>query len=64
MAYFGAPGEVVFEGEEKAAPFIYRIKEDGQRITEDDPDAVPRLLGRLAGRALVYPRKIPWLGVR
>jgi Tol biopolymer transport system component len=40
MAHFGAPGEVVFEG---ADDFIYRVREDGQRATKDDPDigAVP-----------------------
>ena len=31
-AYFGAPGEVVFEGEEKGTPFIYRVKEDGSEL--------------------------------
>jgi len=32
FAYFGAPGEVVFEGEEKGAPFIFRIKDDGSDL--------------------------------
>jgi len=31
-AYFGAPGEVVFECEEKTTPFIYRVKEDGSGL--------------------------------
>jgi dipeptidyl aminopeptidase/acylaminoacyl peptidase len=31
-AYFGAPGEVVFEGDEKGTPYIYRIKEDGSEL--------------------------------
>ena len=31
-AYFGAPGEVVFECEEKTTPFIFRIKEDGSAL--------------------------------
>jgi dipeptidyl aminopeptidase/acylaminoacyl peptidase len=31
-AYFGAPGEVVFAGEEKAVGFIYRIKDDGSEL--------------------------------
>jgi eukaryotic-like serine/threonine-protein kinase len=32
VAYFGAPGEVVFDGEENAATFTYRIKEDGSEL--------------------------------
>ena len=36
-AYFGAPGEVVFEGEEKATAFIYRIKEDGSELQKMIP---------------------------
>ena len=31
-AYFGAPGEVIFECEEKVKPFIFRIKEDGSGL--------------------------------
>jgi eukaryotic-like serine/threonine-protein kinase len=31
-AYFGAPGEVVFEGDEKGTPFVYRVKEDGGQL--------------------------------
>ena len=36
-AYFGAPGEVVFEGEEKATPFVYRIQEDGSGLQKMIP---------------------------
>jgi dipeptidyl aminopeptidase/acylaminoacyl peptidase len=32
MAYFGAPGEVVFGCLEKEAPFIYHSKEDGSEL--------------------------------
>ena len=31
-AYFGAPGEVVFEGSENGTPFIFRVKEDGKAL--------------------------------
>jgi Tol biopolymer transport system component len=31
-AYFGAPGEVVFDAEENGATFIHRIKEDGSGL--------------------------------
>lgn len=31
-AYFGAPGEVVFEGSDKRTPFIFRVKEDGNAL--------------------------------
>ena len=31
-AYFGAPGEVVFDAEEKGTLFVYRIKEDGSEL--------------------------------
>jgi serine/threonine protein kinase/WD40 repeat protein len=31
-AYFGAPGEVIFEGDQKGTPYIYRIKEDGSEL--------------------------------
>jgi serine/threonine protein kinase len=31
-AYFGAPGEIVFAGEDKAAAFIFRVKEDGSEL--------------------------------
>jgi hypothetical protein len=31
-AYFGAPGEVVFEGDENGTPYIFRIKEDGSEL--------------------------------
>ena len=36
-AYFGAPGEVVFAGEEKAVLFIYRIKDDGSELQKMIP---------------------------
>jgi Tol biopolymer transport system component len=36
-AWFGAPGEVVFEGEEKGTLFIYRIKEDGSELQKMIP---------------------------
>lgn len=32
MAYFGAPGEVIFEGSENRKPFIFRVKEDGSAL--------------------------------
>jgi Tol biopolymer transport system component len=32
MAYFGAPNEVVFTGQEESAVFIYRVKEDGSEL--------------------------------
>ena len=32
VAYFGAPGEVVLEGDEKGALYIFRIKEDGSEL--------------------------------
>ena len=31
-AYFGVPGEVVFEGDEKGTPYIFRVKEDGSEL--------------------------------
>ena len=39
MAYFGAPARVVFEGRRRRKFFIYRVKEDGSELAEDDPDA-------------------------
>ena len=36
-AYFGAPGEVVFVGDEKAVTFIYRIKNDGDELQKTMP---------------------------
>jgi Tol biopolymer transport system component/predicted Ser/Thr protein kinase len=36
-AYFGAPGDVVFEGDEKGTPYIYRIKEDGSELQKMVP---------------------------
>jgi hypothetical protein len=32
VVYFGAPGEVVFNGMEKGIQFIYRVKEDGSDL--------------------------------
>jgi Tol biopolymer transport system component len=37
LAYFGAPGEIVFSGEENSANFIYRIKEDGSGLQKISP---------------------------
>jgi len=36
-AYFGAPGEVVLEDEEKGSLFVYRIKEDGSDLQKMVP---------------------------
>lgn len=36
-AYVGAPGEVVFESQEKGVPFIYRIREDGSDLQKMIP---------------------------
>jgi hypothetical protein len=36
-AWFGAPGEVVFEGEEKGSLVVYRIKEDGTGLQKMVP---------------------------
>jgi hypothetical protein len=38
-AYFGAPGEVVFEGDEKGSSFVYRVKEDGSELRKLIPTA-------------------------
>ena len=48
MAYFGVAGEVVFEGAEKATPFVFRAKEDGSELAEDNRNTVPRRAGCLA----------------
>ena len=32
IAFFGSPGELIFNGEEKAVKFVYRIKEDGNGL--------------------------------
>jgi hypothetical protein len=32
VAYFGAPGEIIFAGAERTAGFIYRLKEDGSGL--------------------------------
>ena len=37
VAYFGAPGEVVFAGVEKAMAFIYRVKDDGSELQKISP---------------------------
>jgi Tol biopolymer transport system component/predicted Ser/Thr protein kinase len=37
VAYFGAHGEVVFEGEQKTVSFIYRIKDDGSELQKISP---------------------------
>jgi Tol biopolymer transport system component len=36
-AWFAAPGEVVFEGDEKGTLFIYRVKEDGSELQKMVP---------------------------
>jgi Tol biopolymer transport system component len=36
-AWFGAPGDVIFEGEEKGTLFVYRIKEDGSELQKMIP---------------------------
>ena len=45
MAYFGAPGEVVFDGEENGGDFHLSRQGGWQWITEDAPDAEPRPFG-------------------
>jgi serine/threonine protein kinase/Tol biopolymer transport system component len=70
VAYFGAPGSIVFAGAEKESGFIYRIEEDGtqrQKITSTplllpfgvSPDGrwVPAAEGPAATRdvLMVYP---------
>jgi Tol biopolymer transport system component len=37
QAYFGAPGEVVFEGVEKGTLFVYRINDDGGELQKVIP---------------------------
>ena len=67
-AYFGAPGEVVFEGAEKGAPYVYRIKEDGSELEKIiqtpfliaqsvSPDGrwVPAQEARAWGALVLYP---------
>lgn len=68
-AYFGAPGEVVFTGQERAATFVYRIKDDGsdlQKLTPTttviipfgvSPDGrwVPAQVPGAWGELMVYP---------
>jgi eukaryotic-like serine/threonine-protein kinase len=36
-AYFGAPGEVVFQAEGEGSMFVYRVKEDGSDVTKIIP---------------------------
>ena len=63
-AYFGAPGEVVFEGDEKGTPSFFAINEDGSELQKNDPNAIPHLAGRLAGRATGWRPRIPAPGAR
>jgi Tol biopolymer transport system component len=42
VAYFGAPGEIVFASEEKAASFMYRMKDDASGLQKISP--TPMLL--------------------
>ena len=44
-AYFGPPGAVVFQGEEMATPFIYRIGEDGGELQKVTPTPFPVIQG-------------------
>jgi len=68
VAYFGAGGDVVFDGEEKGASFIYRVKEDGGDLQKMLPTPNLSLFGvspdgrwlsaqspTAFGDALVYP---------
>lgn len=67
LAYFGAPGEVVFGSQEKI-PFIYRIKEDGSGLQKmistpmllpfavsPDGQWVPVMDPKAWGTLMVYP---------
>jgi len=67
MAYFGAPGDVVFGSQEKS-PFIYRVKEDGSGLQKMistpmllpfavSPDGrwVPVMDPKVWGTLMVYP---------
>jgi eukaryotic-like serine/threonine-protein kinase len=68
-AYFGAPGEVVFVGDENAVTFIYRIKNDGGELRKTIPTTtliipfgvspdgrwVPAQDLRAPGSLIVYP---------
>ena len=38
-AYFGAPGEVVFDAEEKGTLFVFRVKEEGSELRRMFPTA-------------------------
>jgi hypothetical protein len=70
VAYFGAPGEVVFDGEEKGGIFLHRIKEDGSELQKMlptpnlatfavSPDGrwVPAETPTQFGATLVYPAR-------
>ena len=52
QAFFGAPGEVVFGSQDSAAPFIYRIDDDGGALRHmiETPMLIP--FGCLAGWAM------------
>jgi eukaryotic-like serine/threonine-protein kinase len=41
-AFFAASGYIIFEGDEKGAHIIYRVKEDGSELQKIVPTAVPR----------------------
>ena len=43
QAFFGAPGEVVFGSQDNAAPFVYRVDEDGSALRHmiDTPMLMP-----------------------
>ena len=53
MAFFGAGGDVLFVGREKANIFIYRVKDDGSEL----PKVVPAPLFR--GRQLDFTGGVP-----
>ena len=57
VAYFGAPGDVVFEGEEKGTIFIYRVKEDGSGLQKMLPTPNLAVVWCLAGRAMGIARR-------
>ena len=63
-AYFGAPGEVVFEGEEKTNAIHFSRKRRRQCIRENYSNTFPRLrrVSRRTGDGC--PRRTPALGVR
>jgi Tol biopolymer transport system component len=68
VAFFGAPGELVFNGTEKAVKFVYRVKEDGSGLQKFlpasglvpsavSPDGrwLPALDSRAWGALFVFP---------